>query len=239
MKNPQQMPGLIQKMTYIGIAAVCLVMAGALLIGPARRNLAFAEALRASLHQPANYDQAAQSLEPLAKEDCRVYWQVVMLGSAGGNSANLDDPMGELLACTPRSIDWLLLVAPERSDLALQATQLYPQEPKAWFWLGDLAKASGDQLEAKQYFTESVRLDKAYALAWCRLGLINENEGLIADAEEAYLQCCQNGDPGSNGCYGAGRMAEKLDDIPNAIRYYRRSHWLPALERADMLEASR
>ncbi len=56
-------------------------------------------------------------------------------------------------------------------------------------------------------------------------------------ALEAFLTCCNIDDAGSNGCYGAGRMAEKLGDPQKAIEYYRLSRWDGALKRADELEA--
>jgi tetratricopeptide (TPR) repeat protein len=73
-------------------------------------------------------------------------------------------------------------------------------------------------------------------LRWRELGdLLVENEPQAAIA--AYLESCYNGDPGSHGCYNAGLTAEKLGDLPDAIRYYRLSKWSGALERAAALEA--
>ena len=55
-------------------------------------------------------------------------------------------------------------------------------------------------------------------------------------AIEAYLQSCKNGDPGKHGCYEAGRLAEKMGRIDDAIQYYRLSVWPPSLEQANRLE---
>jgi tetratricopeptide (TPR) repeat protein len=104
--------------------------------------------------------------------------------------------------------------------------------------LGDLSKASSNLPLASQYYAESARLNPSDGLAWCRLGWVEEAQERLPSALDAFWQCCQNGDPGSNGCYSAGRVAEKLGDIPAAIRYYRLSHWSPALQRADELEGS-
>jgi tetratricopeptide (TPR) repeat protein len=228
----------IRKAVLIGFLLTASIASGVLLIRPASRNHAFHQALETILAQPANLDQAISQLNPEIDIDCRVNWQIITLASGMDTPLNVEDYIDKLLACTPNSVDWLLMLYPEREDLAARAAQRYPEEPKAWFWLGDLANNAGDLVSAKKYFTESVSLDPTYALAWCRLGRINENQGVLDDAEESFWQCCANGDPGSNGCYGAGRMAEKLDDIPAAIQYYRRSHWQPALQRADALEAS-
>jgi len=155
------------------------------------------------------------------------------------NPPDIETNLNKLLGCSPRAVDWLFLIAPQRTDLAYRASQLFPQEARIWLWLGDLARTDEDLELADKYFTESTRLDPYSGLAWCRLGGVKEKQELFVDAVDAFWQCCQNGDPGSHGCYGAGRMAEKLGDIPNAIRYYRRSHFSRALERADELEASR
>jgi hypothetical protein len=59
----------------------------------------------------------------------------------------------------------------------------------------------------------------------------------LEQAANAYLNCCLNGDPGSNGCYGAGCMMERLGNLPQAIAYYYRlSCWEEAQNRADELE---
>ena len=50
------------------------------------------------------------------------------------------------------------------------------------------------------------------------------------------FQACLNGDPGANGCYGAGSIARELGDLEAAIRYYRLSNWEEALSLADELE---
>ncbi|MGC8838813.1 MAG: hypothetical protein ACP5UM_10400, partial [Anaerolineae bacterium] len=42
-------------------------------------------------------------------------------------------------------------------------------------------------------------------------------------AIQAYLNSCTYGDPGSNGCYRAGKTAERLGDYARAAQYYRLS----------------
>jgi tetratricopeptide (TPR) repeat protein len=229
----------IHKMLRIGLLVISLIASGVLLIQPIARNQAFTQALWAALRQPPDYIQALSLLKPVISKDCRVNWQMVLLAYRMDTPPDVEPYLNNMLDCTPRAVGWLLQIAPQHEDLALRASQLYPQEPSTWFWLGDLAKTSGDLISAEKYFSESVRLDPTYDLASCRLGSIYEQQGLFQAALDSFWQCCQNGDPGSNGCYGAGRMAEKLNDIPAAIRYYSRSHWLPALQRADELAASK
>lgn len=235
-------PTILKRLLKIGVFSILLIsfIAGCLLvIKPISRNLSFRKALIAAIRQPTDFDQAVSILSPITEEDCRVNWQLILLTYDRERAIDVENNITNLLACTQNSVEWLLLIYPNRTDIAAKAVQQYPNDPKAWFWLGDLAKETGNIELAKDYFNESIRLVPAYDLAWCRLGWINEGQGLISEAEGSFLRCCENGDPGSNGCYGAGRMAEKLNDIPSAIQYYRRSHWLPALQRADELEAGK
>jgi tetratricopeptide (TPR) repeat protein len=236
---PLEQGNKIQSILRSGLLILSLTAACILLFQPFQRNLAFSQGLKAIIVQPGNYDRAFSLLTPIIGEDCRVNWQIILLANGNGKPQEVESYINNLLACSPESVYLLLTIFPTRVDLANQVSQLYPKEPKAWFWLGDLANQSGDILQAKEYFIESVNLDPAYGLAWCRLGIIYEQQNLLNDAEDAFWQCCQNGDPGSNGCYGAGRMAEQLNDIPSAIKFYNHSHWQPALQRADELEGSR
>ncbi len=174
-------------------------------------------------------------LKPIAGDDCRVVWQVILMAYANNDRSEIEADWKHLLDCTPNAIDWLFEMFPEREDMAGEAAILYPKEPLAWFWLGEQANQAVNPQRALQYYSETIRLDPANGLAWCRLGNIHEDQEQLQTAMVDYWQCCLNGDRGSNGCYGAGRIAEKLGDIPAAIQYYRHSHWLPALQRADAL----
>lgn len=229
----------IRRALLVVMLLTVIIASSILLIRPIARNQAFHQALKAVLSNPANYNQALSDLNPVISDDCRINWQIILLTLIINKPADIEDNQSNLLECTPNSIDWLMLSVPQREDLAQRAVQLYPDQPRAWFWLGELATTTGDSLQAEKDFAESVRLDPTYGLAWCRLGGLKERQGQINTAEEAYLQCCENGDPGSNGCYGAGRMAEKLNDVPAAIQFYRRSHWSGALQRAEALETIR
>ena len=217
---------------------ISLIAAGLLLIPLLQRNQAFRQALSAALSQPADYEQALRQIELVRSQDCRINWQASLLARRMAEPPEIEANLEQMLVCSPAAIDWLLLVAPQRADLAQRAAQLYPQQASAWFWLGDLAIGAGDFVQASRYFAVSVEIESGNGLAWCRLGQALQQQEQHPQALEAFWQCCQNGDPGSNGCYGAGRVAERLGDIPAAIRYYRRSHWQDALERADALEAA-
>ena len=70
---------------------------------------------------------------------------------------------------------------------------------------------------------------------WLALGELLRASDPTA-AEEAYLQACRHGDPGANGCLGAGWLAEQRGDLLRAIEIYRLSNWEGARREADALE---
>jgi tetratricopeptide (TPR) repeat protein len=125
--------------------------------------------------------------------------------------------------------------APQNQALARLATELYPQESQGWFWLAEISAAQHQEEQAIQQYQQVLRVDPLDSLAWCRLGTLFSARN-PQQAEEAYLQCCYLGDPGSNGCYNAGHIAEEQGNLLEAIRIYRLSHYQVALQRADDLE---
>lgn len=93
-----------------------------------------------------------------------------------------------------------------------------------------------DPAQAVDLYRQGLTAKPYDGIRWFELGdLLSKTDPQAA--LEAYLQSCIYGDPGSHGCYGAGRMAEQLGDPTQAIEYYRRSSWVEALKRADELEA--
>ena len=140
-----------------------------------------------------------------------------------------------VLTCGPDYLPLLQAVQPANRKLAEQAATLYPNNAKVWFWLGEINNPK-DGASALEDYQKAVSLDPSYALAWCRVGSALESANRTQEAADAFLNCCRLGDPGSNGCYGAGRMEEKLGNPEKAIEYYRLSLWGGALQRADELE---
>jgi hypothetical protein len=72
-------------------------------------------------------------------------------------------------------------------------------------------------------------------LQWQRLADLTAASDPAA-AEDAYYQSCVHGDPGANGCWRAGELAEARGDVEQAVRYYRLSNYSEARARADRLE---
>jgi tetratricopeptide (TPR) repeat protein len=168
---------------------------------------------------------------------CSHIWLVGMAVGQRGDRSAQHQAFVQALGCSPVYLSLVQAVLPADPELARLAAQHYPESSKAWFWLGE-ASAPTDPLLARHAYLATVALSPHKGLAWCRLGLNYVQNSEIEKASEAWLNCCLNGDPGSNGCYGAGLMMEQLGNLPQAIAYYRLSHWEGALKRAQELEAS-
>ena len=175
--------------------------------------------------------------EPIAvtASGCGHIWLVGAGAGRRGDLVGQRHIWEQALGCSPGNLSLLQIILPQDIDMAMLATQRYPNNFKTWFWLGE-ALAPTDPLGARQAYLRTVALAPHDGLAWCRLGRNYEYNGELEKATEAWLNCCLNGDPGSNGCYGAGRMMERLGNPQQAIEYYRRSRWAGALKRAEELE---
>jgi tetratricopeptide (TPR) repeat protein len=162
-------------------------------------------------------------------------WLVGMMAGKRGDLPAQRQAFEQALKCSSNYLSLIQAVLPEDLEIARLATQQYPENSKAWYWLGQ-ASAPTDPFAAQQAYLRTLTLDPHNDWAWYRVGRNYELNGEFEMAGEAYLKCCLNGDPGSNGCWGAGRMMEKLGNLQQAIEYYRLSRWEKALERAQELE---
>jgi tetratricopeptide (TPR) repeat protein len=95
--------------------------------------------------------------------------------------------------------------------------------------------AATDPSRAIELYQDGLQRSPRDGVRWYELGHLLADVDVEA-ALEAYARSCRYGDPGSHGCYGAGRMAERQGDVFLAIEYYRQSRWAGAQERADQLE---
>jgi tetratricopeptide (TPR) repeat protein len=139
------------------------------------------------------------------------------------------------LACSQHYLTLLHAAAPQDQELARLAAQFYPRSTLGWFWLGGTLFYT-DRSASQPAYLHIVELEPRNGIAWCHLGWIYEGLGEVETAAEDFYKCCRNGDPGRNGCFGAGRMMEKLGDPAQAITYYRLSRFDVAQSRADELE---
>lgn len=118
--------------------------------------------------------------------------------------------------------------------LANLASDEQPGSVDARFlWARILGQESPE--EGAALYRELLQLRPRDGVYWRELGDLLRDHDPDA-ALEAYLQSCYNGDPGHRGCLHAGRVAEQLGRIEDAIRYYRLSDFPAALEQATRLE---
>jgi len=148
--------------------------------------------------------------------------------------------------CHPHYVLLLHTLLPENSNFPTYATQKLPHIAEGWFWQAELnyAVLKGNQVQnlsaeersrTIEYFVNGLSLDPKDGLRWRELGDLLKM-GDPQTAIQAYLQSCFNGDPAYNGCWLAGKTAEQIGEIENAIQYYRYSRWEVARDRAGELE---
>ncbi len=171
---------------------------------------------------------------PQPSFSCQDSWLKTMaLRNAGGQPQ--DATWETFLSCGPDYLPLLQGIQPNNRGVADQASILYPENAQVWFWVGEIDN-SKDQTAALVDYQKAVSLNPSMGVAWCRIGRSLENSMRTQDAVNAFLNCCRLGDAGENGCFGAGRMEEKLGNPQKAIEYYRLSFWDGALKRAAELE---
>jgi tetratricopeptide (TPR) repeat protein len=173
---------------------------------------------------------------PLETKSCAQKWLSGVVAGKRGDLANQRQIWIQSLACSQQYLSMLRAKVPQDQELASLATQLYPRSAQAWFWLAETSAPADRSVGARQAYLRVVELDPQSGLAWCRLGVNYEISHEYGNATQGFLKCCQNGDPGRNGCFGAGRMMEKLGNLTQAITYYRLSRFDVAQQRADELE---
>jgi tetratricopeptide (TPR) repeat protein len=123
----------------------------------------------------------------------------------------------------------------QNEKLARMIVGQNPSNPAALFVLAEIVNQQNSK-EETNLFEQVVLYDSTNGLAWCRLGTLYNRNKQLDKAVNAFLNCCRNGDPGSNGCYNPGRVMEKLGNLPKAIEYYRLSTSKVALKYAHELE---
>jgi tetratricopeptide (TPR) repeat protein len=203
----------------------------------ARVNWLSLQALHALLADPAQLPATHARVQQAAASICRLNWTSGILAARLGDLPSQQADWSAFLSCPSSDAPRLAHAgAPLDPVLAEQAVQIYPDQAEAWFWLAEVSAAEGRPEQAIQHYQRVVQLTPADALAWCRLGFLLYNQE-SSQSRPAYIRCCLYGDPGSNGCYNAGRLSEQLGDYEQALHYYRRSRWSEAHRLADDLEA--
>ncbi len=188
----------------------------------------------AALVGGANQAEAAQAVSLAAETSCDLHWYEGLLYNAQPQPQARDTAWGSLLGCTDRFALFMPSLAPGNSSLAHEMIKRRPASPVGYFWLAEMVTAD-DPSAAIAWYEQGLKLAPEDGRRWGLLG------DLLVDVEPdaalvAYLQACQNGDSGANGCLRAGSLAEKQGRIDDAISYYRLSKYSGAQERADELE---
>ena len=130
----------------------------------------------------------------------------------------------------------LLRLYSENQELASMAVLRYPEDTASLYWLIWATDPAISNNESKPIIQKILSMTPNDGLAWRYLGIILIREGDIQGAIDAHINCCNNGDPGSNGCYNAGRLYEQIGDYENAIKYYSFSKNEGYRANADRLE---
>jgi len=208
---------------------LAFIFVAILIPGLFKQNLAYLPYLPAV---PAN----AQALSHTNPETCEQTWMRTAAGSA--NPAYFIPPgdVAALLECGASYVSLLSAIQPMNYEDASLAVARYPDNPTFWFWLGETERTTAPQA-ALEVYSRVLQLEPTNGLAWCRLGEYYEKAKQLQTAVDAYLSCCQNGDPSSAGCLGAGRMMVKLGNPRQAIVYYRLSKSDNVQKLADKLES--
>jgi tetratricopeptide (TPR) repeat protein len=198
-------------------------------------NMVALRVLKVYLAAPLKPSDTRISFEGFDIQDCHASWFRGWVANRLGQEGERDLAWGVTIRCLPQYILMLRILAPQNQALAELAVQEQPAAAEAWFWLANLrVKQSAD--EAIELYQRGLDLKPQDGLRWRELGDLWLTTNQPQSALEAYLQSCYHGDPGSNGCYGAGRIVEDMGDFQTAIRYYRLSRWSGAHERAAQLE---
>lgn len=148
-----------------------------------------------------------------------------------------DRDLARILPCSPVYMDMIRVLTPTDAALADEARALYPNLTEPLYWLAESQGSYTAPINLPVY-QQIVAEYPTEGLAWCYLGYQYERDGDIQASLGARINCCFNGDPGSNGCYNAGRLYEGMGDQENAIKYYLLSKWEPAREKGRALRDS-
>ncbi len=224
------------KKTLVILAVMVVVVLIGVLSAPGRELIVRNQLSLDALNSAESGDtermlRVARVLEEKAQERCAYYWQsgrLIFLAN-GTNIRYID-----LIGCSFLYIQPLQVFNPLDHEMAIAAVKEYPESAITNFWLAETL--SRDKTEqAERLYERVIQIDPTYGLALCRLGYIYEARDEVEPALHFFESCCLYDDPGLHGCYGAGRMYEKIGDIPGAINWYQLSTFDKALNRATEL----
>ena len=230
-----QQKSLLDRFVFLVLIIFIIALPWRKIVNTLVLNLAARDAIQGIYHRSVSQMNSSQAaLADLIQTNCGSNWLLGWTERGLGNFAGQERAWGDLVQCQEDYTPLLLRIAPAREDWAQASVRRHPQDAQAWFWLARLRKTDFPE-EAIQLYDRGLSLYPFDSRRWIEEGdLLRESDPQAAI--QAYLHACLNGDPGSNGCYRAGLVAEQQGDIPAAIRYYRYSQWSGARDRAYQLE---
>jgi tetratricopeptide (TPR) repeat protein len=216
------------------LLVVCAIVTQPELVGRMALNQAAVLTTHALVRDPSGPAMYTASRALTTAEGCSAHWFRGLLAHAASAEDARDEAWVKAMRCSPRYIPMVFAILPDYLPLAEAAAQAQPDSADAWFALARIRSQENPEA-AIELYRRGLALRPTDGRRWQELGNLLAGRDPQA-AIEAYLQSCHNGDPGSNGCWNAGKTAERLGDIKVAIRYYRLSRWSAALSRAAQLE---
>ncbi len=226
--------GISSPVLLILLLAIVVTVTRHRLVRQMALNQAAAWTARTLIRDPSKPAMHTALRVLITAEGCSTYWFRGLLAHAMNDTDVRDKAWVEAMRCSAHYVPMVLATLPDYRFLAESAVQAQPNSADAWFSLAK-TRSQEDPQAAIELYHRGLALRPTDGLRWRELGDLLASRDPQA-AIEAYLQSCHNGDPGSNGCYYAGKTAERLGDIQAAIRYYRLSRWSGALGRAGYLE---
>jgi len=169
-------------------------------------------------------------------DSVRVNWLNIILLKNSSQEHEFDRKVEKIITHSPLYMRMLRILYPTDQILAQLAVDAYPMETIPLYWLSECMGVKTTP-EKKPIFEKILAINPKDGVAWRYLGIIFIAEKNIPAAIDAHIKSCNNGDPGVNGCYNAGRLFEQEGQFEEAIYYYRLSRWKPSQEAANRLEA--
>jgi tetratricopeptide (TPR) repeat protein len=148
---------------------------------------------------------------------------LVTAGAArcAGDSELEQVSLQQALAGKPAWLQVVRAAAPQNRSLAEAAVLAQPENPHAFFWLGDVLRMEGSTGLAVLEYRAGLQLDPEAADPWYWLGRLEEEAGNWQAAVGAYSQACVYQDSGKNGCVNAARLYFDHQDFELALARYR------------------
>lgn len=166
--------------------------------------------------------------------NARARWYLGLIHLYHDHSAEAVEHWRRAIQAKARFIVPAQSYAPGALTLAETATKHHPRVAAGWFWAADLT-VDDDPALAVSLLREGLTHDPKAGLQWRQLADL-VRAARPEEALAAYINSCENGDPGAHGCSGAAKMYEDRGETRMAVRYYRRSNFAGHHRKADELE---